>query len=94
MKKYHFTYTEYFNNTKITHTEWDSDGNSDYSAMVRYFNTLVRSFKREGIVAMPIRDGDIEGDYIIETCGVFANSGTPSEGDTIEKKLTMTYIRN
>lgn len=93
MKKYHFTYTEYFNNTKITHTEWESDGNSDYSAMVRYFNTLVRSLRREGIVAMPIRDGGIVDGYITETCGIFANSGIPSEGDTIEKKLTMTYTK-
>ena len=92
MKKYSFTYTEYFNNTEIVKTEWESDTDADFNTMGEYLNRLVSSFKEDGIEVIPLDGGFEVGKFGTKSCGFVAATGVPSKGDTIRKELVMVYL--
>lgn len=92
MKKYSFTYTEYFNNKEIVETNWESDTDADFYTMSEYLNRLASLLKEGGIEVIPLDRGFKVGKFGSKSCGFVAATGVPSEGDTNRKELVMTYL--
>lgn len=84
--KYHFDYTERFNNTTLLHLEWDSDTDDDFYTMRDYFRGVADKLTKNNILCSTY--GNEENPNV---CGYCANCGYPSKGDTLYKILKMDY---